>query len=277
MCVAAVAAAGNATITINTAAFVGFLTFEASDDGGMTYYPIAAAREDATGQDQTVIYNITALYQRIWLVALAGVTHFRVRCSSFTSGTAVIRITPGPLLVEPNPICTSIPVDGLKTTYSSGALWSPTATTATDILTVAGSATRIIKITRLDLAFWATTAGPIASGTLVRRSAANTGGTSSAAPSMSVDTNDAQPTAVVSTYTVNPTALGAGTNVRAFKVSVPVNTSQPGTVVFDFAGGRPTKLPTLRGANQMLCVNLGSASIVGLSAAANVEWTEESF
>lgn len=106
MVVAPASAAGNATVTINTSAFVGTISFEGSDDGGTTYYTVAAAREDGSGQDTLYPINTAALLTRMWTIGLPGVTHFRVRCHAFTSGTVAVRIGLGAFLIEPNPIVT---------------------------------------------------------------------------------------------------------------------------------------------------------------------------
>ena len=103
MVVASVASAGNATITVNTSAFVGTLAFEASDDGGATYYTVVATREDGTGSESLFAINTAALLTRMWTTGIPGMTHFRVRCSAFTSGTAPIRISPGAFLIENAP------------------------------------------------------------------------------------------------------------------------------------------------------------------------------
>jgi hypothetical protein len=276
MAVAAVGAAGNATITINTAAFVGTLNFEASDDGGTTYYPLSAAREDATGQDSTVVYTITALYQRIWIVGLAGVTYFRVRCSAFTSGTAAIRITAGPMMVEPNPIATMVPTDGNKTTYAASSNFSPVATAAQDIFTLTGSATRLVKLLRVEAQFWATTAAAITAGGLVKRSTANSGGTSAAVTAIPLDANNVAATATALSYSVNPTAGTALGNIRSLKLAVPLNTSPPAAITWDF-GTRPGQALALRGTAQVIALNLGGASVTGISASVTFEWTEETY
>src|SRR5205085_1046931 len=139
-------------ITFATSAFVGTINFEASDDSGTTWYPVVAAREDGTGQDSVLGLSITALYDKMWIAAAGGVTHFRVRCSVFTSGTLVVRLTPGPMLIEPNPIVTAIPVDGNKATYTSYVnSFASVLTSGVAVWRLLGSATKLVKLTRLEV------------------------------------------------------------------------------------------------------------------------------
>lgn len=105
--VAAVGMAGNATITINGGSYTSLVVvFEASDDNGVTYYPIAVSREDASAPPLTV-ENVTATISRMYTVGLPGITHLRVRANVLLGGGGpTVRITPGPFLVEPNPTVT---------------------------------------------------------------------------------------------------------------------------------------------------------------------------
>lgn len=100
---AAVAAAGNLTFHVAVAAFVGTLIFEGSLDGGTNWAPMLCIREDGTGADSSLALSTAVSFIRQYTVALAGYSHFRVRCSVFTSGTAAIYMVPGPFLIEPNP------------------------------------------------------------------------------------------------------------------------------------------------------------------------------
>jgi hypothetical protein len=284
MCVAAVAAAGNATVTINTAAFVGTLTFEASDDGGTTYYTIAAGREDGTGQDGSVVYTITALYQRIWIVGLAGVTHFRVRCSAFTSGTAAIRITPGPILIEPNPIALAIPVDSNKATYTAAHVsaggFASAVTGGVAVWRLLGSATRLVKLTRLEVGLTVGGTSPTGGSPLVvRKASASTGGTTSTPLNTGpLDTNNPVNTAASVGYTAAPTGGGVATAI--LRQQRFVMAAATFFWAWDFGQGRPSQCPTLRGTGEEIDVILMN-TIGGTSPTATwsiiVEWTEESY
>ena len=102
----AVATAGYNAVTVSvngTYAGVNF-TFEASDDGGTTYYNVAAARLDNTAVNTStgVIANQTAM----WTAYLGATTNFRVRATAYTSGTANIHLTPTVIGVSPAVIAT---------------------------------------------------------------------------------------------------------------------------------------------------------------------------
>jgi hypothetical protein len=101
--IAAVGTSGNATFHVVTSAFVGTLIFEASLNGGANYAPIICIREDGSGAETTAAINTAVAFIRTYTVGLPGFSHFRVRCSAFTSGTAAIYIAQGPILIEPNP------------------------------------------------------------------------------------------------------------------------------------------------------------------------------
>lgn len=101
--VASTALAGNATFHVVATAFAGTLVFEASIDGGLNYAPILAIREDGTGSESGIAISTAVAYIRQWTVALPGLAYFRVRCLSFSSGTAAVLIAPGPTLIEPSP------------------------------------------------------------------------------------------------------------------------------------------------------------------------------
>lgn len=101
--IAAVGSSGNATFHIVTTAFVGTLVFEASLDAGTNYAPIMCVREDGTGAEVSTAINTASAFIRAYTVGLPGFTHFRVRCSVFTSGTMAMVINQGPFLIETNP------------------------------------------------------------------------------------------------------------------------------------------------------------------------------
>lgn len=83
---------GNVQITVS-GTYVGALMFEASPDGGTSWYPQAATREDTMKPEflTATLTNLTAT----WQADLAGFNRFRVRMPTRTSGTAVILIDYG--------------------------------------------------------------------------------------------------------------------------------------------------------------------------------------
>jgi hypothetical protein len=171
----------------------------------------------------------------------------------------------------------SAPVDGLKATYSAtSAIGFASATAATDIFTITGSATKTIRILRVGFSAQVTTAG-VVNILLIKKSAANSGGTSAAATAVPHDSSDAAATATVLNYTANPTTLGAAVGtVRAARMFIPTS----GTDIADFVnewdfGYLPEKCVVLRGTTQVLSINLNATTVAGGTWTCYVEWTEE--
>lgn len=168
-------------------------------------------------------------------------------------------------------------LDGSRATYSAtSAIGFASATTATDIFTITGSASKTIRILRVAFSAQETTAG-VANVLLIKRSAANTGGTSAAATAVPHDSNDVTASATVLSYTANPSALGAAVGtVRAARVFIPTT----GTDVADFInewdfGTNSEKAIVLRGTAQVLAINLNATTVTGGTWTCYVEWTEE--
>lgn len=81
-----------ATVTV-TGTYTGLtLAIEASDDAGVTYYPVLASDSSSTASAASSISPGTNA-SKMYNVTLPGVTTFRVRSTAFASGTANIGIT----------------------------------------------------------------------------------------------------------------------------------------------------------------------------------------
>lgn len=170
----------------------------------------------------------------------------------------------------------SAPLDGYKATYSTSILGLASATTATDIFTITGSATKTVRVLKLEIAASQTTASP-QNVVLIKRSAANSGGTSTTPTIVPHDSNNAVATAVVNAYTANPTSLGASVgNVRVGRLFIDAvgGNSAPTEIIWDF-GIRPSQAIVLRGTTNVLAVNLNSTTIAGGVFDISIEWTEE--
>src|SRR5437660_1189009 len=89
-------------------------------------------------------------------------------------------------------------------TFWSGIVGLVPATSATDLFTIIGSATRKILIIKVYVACTQTTAGTI-DVQFVKRSTADTGGTSTTPALVPFDSGDPTATAVANAYTANPT------------------------------------------------------------------------
>lgn len=168
--------------------------------------------------------------------------------------------------------------EGTKATYSYSSISNTPAAAATDILTITGSGSKTVRITKIVVTGNATAQAAF-SMLLVRRSTADSGGTSSTPAALKYDTSDGAATAVVTLYTANPASLGTtvGT-VKAFRVPLVINTfAAPGiqTVVFDFTT-RNEKGLVLRGTSDILAIN-GNAGTISAGGVLDfdVTWTEE--
>lgn len=160
-------------------------------------------------------------------------------------------------------------------TYVAGTSGLVPPAAANDILEIIGSASKTVKIRQVQISCTATAAAAY-DFTMIKRSTANTGGTSGLLAIVPLDANDAAGTAVIKGYTANPTLGTLIGVVRTVKGTV---TTAAGTImnvptVFDF-GTRSTEALTLRGTAQVAVLNLNGATMTGGSCNMDVEWTED--
>jgi hypothetical protein len=151
--------------------------------------------------------------------------------------------------------------------------------TPTDMFTLTGSATKNIYIMKMGITMLQTTAGQNVVH-LLKRSAANTGGTSAAAAAVPYNSQDPAATATALQYTVNPAALGAslGDVWAGFVPAVAPATAGPGAlgVELNFLDiyGQPL---TLLSTAEVVAFNFGGVALpVGLSVIAYAIWYEQS-
>jgi hypothetical protein len=200
--------------------------------------------------------------------------------NTFLSGPASAQ-SPG--INSPFNIIWSIPLDSIKRTYGIAFTGLVAAAAATDIMQICGSATTTVKVTRMRVSGRATAAAGM-DVQIIKRSAANTGGTINASAPWSgsfvtgfaYDASDAAGTALTATWTANPTVGTAVGTIDSAQVALSVAATTVGGAVtnFDF-GNRPAKAVTLRGAAQCLSMNLNAATYAGNLLDVSTEWTEE--
>lgn len=166
----------------------------------------------------------------------------------------------------------SVDYNTLKSSYSASIIGLVAANTATDIFTLTGSATKTIRVTRIQISATQTTA-TANNVVLLRRSTANTGGTSTTPNIVPLDSSNAAATGVVRAYTANPTLGTLVGNLRANKVFISTTTTSPNTLDWKFGEGcQPIYL---RGTSEVLSVNLNGTTLAGNSFNIFIEWTEE--
>jgi hypothetical protein len=172
--------------------------------------------------------------------------------------------------------------DGLDATYSAAITNLVPAASATDIFTLTGSATKTIRITRVSVSATSSAATAAALDcVLLKRSTANTAGTSTNPTKVPYDSASAAATATVNAYTANPTTGTLVGNFHVQKLIQPLATytatdfppMQP--IIWEF-GIRPSQAIVLRGTGEVFAVNLnGVTATATASFDISIEWTEE--
>jgi hypothetical protein len=171
---------------------------------------------------------------------------------------------------------TAVNTEGSKATYSAASIGLVTVTGATDVFTLTGSGTKTVRVTRVSVSGTIQTAAQYVDINLVKRSTADTAGTSATPTVVPLDSTDGAGTAVATSYTANPT-LGTGVGpIRAVRyfaalTGTPASLSSPVEFNFSTRNGRAV---VLRGATQQLCVHLNAPANAG-TFDIDIEWTEE--
>lgn len=171
---------------------------------------------------------------------------------------------------------TSVTGYGSLAAYSATAVAFVPAAAATDVFVIKGSATKTVRISLISISATTTAGSGFAiNETLVKRTAANSGGTFVTLVPTTHDSSDSASTAVVGNYTANPTSLGASSGVlRGIRQTISTAGVVNNITTWDF-GTRPAKPIVLRGTSESLCINFGGATITGPIATIYVEYTEE--
>lgn len=162
-------------------------------------------------------------------------------------------------------------------TYRASVVALAPAASATDFLTVSGSASKTVAVTRLECNGIATTAAT-PDVVVIRRSTANLTGTSTSPTATPLDSNNAAATAVVRAYTVNPGTLGTLVGaLGAAKLPLPLAATGADLSRTQFVGTQfgPSQPVTLRGVAQSVGLN-GNAATLGTGAVLDctIEWLE---
>lgn len=158
--------------------------------------------------------------------------------------------------------------------YSAVASAFAPASSATDIFTISGSASKTIRIHKIDVTGTTTSGSPIKiTICLQKRSTANTGGTSVTRTNVPHDSSNAAATAEVKSYTANPTLGTLVGNVRCVTTSFQASGITDTVLMWEFAddGGQPI---ILRGVNESLVVNFNGTTVTGGVVSISVEWSE---
>lgn len=185
------------------------------------------------------------------------------------------------------PTQATISLNQFRQTYIASGSFTPVAT-PTDLITITGSATKIVRVVSLFVTTTNTAAGS-QQFAVVKRSALDTTGTFIAATSVPLDSAAVAATTTVGHYTANPgglgTAVGTINTVRvASPAAVPASFAavvvNAGLELLPLTQTSPSAIAdqavTLRGAAENLAVNFaGAALVAGQTHAYTIIWTEE--
>lgn len=178
-----------------------------------------------------------------------------------------------------------------KQTYSSAFFGLVPVTGATDVVCIAGSATKTVRLVDVKLSGTVATAAITFPIQIVRRATADTAGTAAtttanpgvATQIASRDTGqglNTSSTATLISYTANPTINDtAPVYLDSQLLSLSLTTAAAYSVTdfnFGFYNEDNVQAPTLRGAAQQICVNFGAVTLANAAALNGViTWTEE--
>jgi hypothetical protein len=275
--------------------WTGTLTFQYSMDGNLWF-------NDTVYNSSTGAYISSVTANGNFEAAIGAYRAYRVVATAAMTGTAFVTANGGtaPSIINTLTALTDgsnngpanlVPanngqyglgiyeIQDIRPTYFITLQGFATGAVNTDVFNLIGSATKVVRVTRVRFSMTATTAVGI-NLQLIKRSTANAGGSTGVAVNGAYDSNDPAATATNLAYTANATTLGTvvGTAVRSDKYAVEVGTTpatqQPQVIEWIF-GQNNCKPPVLRGVAQSLCVNLGGATIAGGSVSILFEWTED--
>lgn len=155
------------------------------------------------------------------------------------------------------------PQDGQKATYVYAISATAPYATPTDWIVVKGSATKTVKILRIEISGAATAATEVIF-TLKKHTVANTAGTSTTPTPMKHDSNDVAASATVLLYSAAPTIDSSATiwkTVRMTLAVAPAATSvNPDRYIYNY-GAEGYEPLTLRGVTEEFAINFASAAV----------------
>jgi hypothetical protein len=166
--------------------------------------------------------------------------------------------------------------DPLRAGYGAFVAGFTPAATPTDFMQITGSATKIVRIRLITITGTATAASNVIIY-FARRSTLSTGTTTNLTAVPRDRTDDAA-TAVVQTFSANPTLGTSIGNVDGCRLNIaPAANGSIDRAVMQYSWYND-KAIVLRGANDALCLNLnGAAWPAGGALDINVVWSEETF
>jgi hypothetical protein len=219
--------------------------------------------------EKTIVSNIPAVANTAYQVNTVGLVAVRANIVSQTSGTITVV----------GSAC-GIPAIQKPLTAATYHFCTPEYTipaTPNDMVVLSGSATRTVKISKIRLYARQTTTA-YDTFHLLKRSSANTGGSSVSVTIVPADSGNAAATASAVYYTSNPTVGTLLGDISTFVTVVPTTTAAVGnTNVFELYNAKNEAQPlTLRGTAESIALNFGGVALpAGLKVQLEVTFTEE--
>lgn len=152
--------------------------------------------------------------------------------------------------------------------------------TPTDMICINGSASKIVRVTEMNMRIQSTAAA-LQTLLFIKRSTASTGGTPTTPTPTPYYSANAAATAVVTSYGSAPSPLGAAVGtLRINQIASATLTAGPGSNsiranYLTGTGAGPNQYVTLNGVAESLCMNYAGAALTsGFTSVYGVEWTE---
>jgi len=175
-----------------------------------------------------------------------------------SQGAQPIVITPGP-----------------RRSYAAvAAAFTPYAT-PTDIITLPGNPNTLVRLTRISLSSIQSTGG-LNNWKLIKRAAANTGGTSAPLTAVPMDSGYPAAQSIPKKWTAAPTINNTLGSIAEVQLLTPASTAANTGDTSIYLASPLGATHALRGATEELALNFSGAAVPsGLSIAVLLEWTEE--
>jgi hypothetical protein len=167
------------------------------------------------------------------------------------------------------------PLASFKQTYGAVAAGLVAVASATDIFTITGSATRLVYPLSIRVSGVAA-AVAYCDMYAIKRSTANSGGTSTSPTRVAFSSSNIAVSATVLAYTGNPAGLGTlvgALDLRRVPLLTAAGVQFNQEVVFNFNPGSPQSPVVLNGTGDVLALNLNGATSGGTFDIAIV-WAE---
>lgn len=158
------------------------------------------------------------------------------------------------------------------TSYHAAKQGLAPAAAATDIAVMPGNATNTVIVTRAQLSCTQTTAG-IIDVQLLKRSTADTAGTSAAMTTVPFDSGNSAAVSAPLSYTANPTTGTLVGAIYPMKVAALAPATAGANDVYIWTPKYGQSI-TLRGTAQQLAINLNGLTLTGGSCDASFDWIE---